>query len=352
MQASGSVDYLAIIRVVMRESAGNFRAVLNGAIVMMEHNRNLSSIVGTIQDEGPPSGEPKDPAFMSPDVNAAGAVKAETFVFPLAERVRSGGRLFSYILFAAMFVTAVSIFLMGDGEEPLVENADPAGAGESVETMVGGEPSSEFYNQEIQERQSVIMSRMEELTATIADLKRSHDQYQLDNQGELNGQSLTAKRIEEMAATIADIKTSNAQYQLDNRNELKSMQQEFRHKIDKMAAALSRLQDGAGGQQESSAKPAKDSSVASVAQPQSDAVPAGGEWVVNVVSSEYVKPVEQLMNELHQHGIPAEIQEVTVGGKVRYRLRIPGFSTSEEARDYANNLDDDLGLKDPWISRR
>ena len=73
---------------------------------------------------------------------------------------------------------------------------------------------------------------------------------------------------------------------------------------------------------------------------------------MNVANSEHIEAVEKLMNKLHKHGIPAETQEVTIGGKPRYRLRIPGFSTSDEARDYAPNLDGDLGLKDPWVSKR
>lgn len=336
----------------MRESAGNFRVVLNGVIDMLEHNRNLSSIIGTIQDEGPPSGVPKKPGSISPDANTAGAVKAETFVLPRAERGRPGRRLFFYILLSTILLTAVAIFVMGGREGSLVENADLASTGEPVEAIVAGEQSSDFDNQEILERQSVMMSRMDELTATIAGLKRSNDQYQADNQGGLNEPLLTTQHMEEMATAIADIKTSNARYQLENRNELKRMQQEFQHKIDNIAAVLSRLQAGASDQPESSAQPEKSSSDVKVGQPESSAVPARGEWVVNVVSSEHLEPVEQLMNKLHQREIPAETQEVRIGGKVRYRLRIPGFSTSDEARDYAHNLDGDLGLKDPWVSRR
>jgi hypothetical protein len=81
-------------------------------------------------------------------------------------------------------------------------------------------------------------------------------------------------------------------------------------------------------------------------------VPASGGWVVNVANSEHLETIEKLKKKLQKHGIRSETQAVTIGGKARYRLRIPGFSSSDEARAYAHNLDGDLGLKGPWISKR
>jgi hypothetical protein len=320
---------------------------------MLEHNKNLSSIVGTIQDEGPPVGTSERLTAKTQDVNnTVGSVEAETFVSTWAGRRRSTWRSFFYLLFAALVLAAAFIFIMGGREGYLAESAGPAGAGISVVPAIVGEQDGNFSNQEINERQSLIMKRMEELTAAIAAIKADNDQYRLDNLGELNRQSLITKHMEELTAAIAAIKAGNDQYRLDNQGELKRMQEEFRHELDKIAAAVTGLQGGPGDQKETSIRFAKDSSDINVTQVDSNGAPARGGWVVNVVSSKHIEPVEKLMNKLHKRGIPAEIHEVIIDGKVRYRLRIPGFSTSDEARDYAHNLDGDLGLKGPWVSRR
>ena len=320
---------------------------------MLEHNKNLSSIVGTIQDEGPPTGESRVSTVRTRDVNnTACSVETETFVSTGAGRWRFPWRSFLYLPLAALVLAAAFIFVMGGSEEALIGNAGPAGAGGSVPPVPVGEQGGSFSNQEIHERQSLIMKQMEELTAAMAAIKAGNEQYQLDSQGELNGPSLMVKQIEELTAAIAAIKAGNDQYRLDNQGELKTMQVEFQRSIENISALVIALQEGSSAQEESSIQPANGSSDVNVAQLEPSDVPAKSGWVVNVVSSEHIEAVEKLMNKLHKRGIPAETHEVIVGGKVRYRLRIPGFSSSDEARDYANHLDGDLGLKDPWVSKR
>ena len=160
------------------------------------------------------------------------------------------------------------------------------------------------------------------------------------------------KQLEELTATVAEIKAGNDQYQTNNQNELKEMQSDFQNKIDNIAVAVAGLQRGPGSREESSKRLPKDSGKVNVAQSKSDAVPASGGWVVNVANSEHIGTIEKLKKKMREHGIRAETQEVIIGGKPRYRLRIPGFSTSDEAREYARDLDGDLGLKGPWVSKR
>jgi nucleotide-binding universal stress UspA family protein len=130
------------------------------------------------------------------------------------------------------------------------------------------------------------------------------------------------------------------------------MQEDFQHKLDNITATIAGLQEGLAAQKENSIELAKSSSDINVIQPDSSEVPASGGWVVNVANSGHIETLEKLKKKLHKHGIQAETQEVIIGGKVRYRMRIPGFSTSDEARDYARNLDGDLGIKGPWVSKR
>jgi hypothetical protein len=310
---------------------------------MLEHNRNLSSIIGTIQDEGPPTSTSKGPTTRPRGVNdTAGSVETGTFVSTRPGRRRSAWRAFFYLLFAVFVLAATFIFIMGDragyladlpyelgqyipklytqAEDAITnlsERAGPVGEVELVVPVSVAEPDEIFSNQEIHERQSLIMKHLEELTASIA-----------------------------------AIKTSNDQYRLNNRGELKEIQEDFQHKLDKITATVAGLQEGLAAQKENSIELAKSSSDINVVQPDSSEVPASGGWAVNVANAGHIETFDKLKKKLHEHGIQAETQEVIIGGMVRYRLRIPGFSTSDEARDYARNLDGGLGIKGPWVSKR
>lgn len=310
---------------------------------MLEHNRNLSSIIAAIQDEGPPASAPKGSTTMIRDAkHAAGAVEAGTFVPARTGTQRSTRRSFLYLLFATLVLAAGFILATADrggyladfpyaagqyisglyrqaenAVSTLVGNANPAGAGQSVAPAVVGERDGHSGIHEIHERQTLIMKHLEELTAAIAEIKAGNDRYRVASQGEL-----------------------------------KAMQQDFQGKIDNIAAAVAGLQGGPGYQEGSTKRLPEATGDDTVTPSESAAVPASGGWVVNVANSEHIETIEKLKKKLHKHGIRAETQEVTIGGQARYRLRVPGFSTRDEARDYAHNLDGDLGLKGPWVSKR
>ena len=310
---------------------------------MQDHNRNLSSIIWTIQNEAPAPGESKgSSANLQEGENTAGFGEAETSDSIWAGRQRSAWRSFFYVILAILVLVAAYIFVLGgrSGElsdhayevgqnmpksaapaEHAISNspasAAPAVAGEPAVPAVAVEQDVNFSNQEIHARQSIILQQLEQLTLAIA-----------------------------------DIKTGNDQHWIDSRDELKRIQDDFQHKIDTVAAAVAGLQTGSSAQAGSAVPDVKGSSDAGAKQLNASGVPASGKWVVNVANSGQLESIEKLMDKLHKRGIPAETQEVHSGGKTRYRLRIPGFSSSAEARDYARDLDDDLGLKDPWVSRR
>jgi len=307
---------------------------------MLEHNKNLSSIIGTIQDEVRPSGssdggqEGKHPASF---------IDAVTSYPDAAGQQRSPWRPVFYLMFATLAIVAAFILVMGGREgyqaglmdeevqnNPMpdlqerkvalktLENLSPAGAGMSAADVVAGDQGTGFSNKEIHERQAVIMMQLEELTAAMADFEARNDQHWLDN-----------------------------------KSELKTIQDDFQHKLDRVSAVVAVMQQGPEVQGEKATEAATDSSSNKVAQqPDPGSMPSRGGWVVNVASSEHLEPVEKLMKKLGKLGMQAEIQEVAIGGKTRYRLRIPGFATSAEARNYAHALDGEFGLKDPWISSR
>lgn len=306
---------------------------------MLKHNKNLSSIIGTIQDEGPSSGE----TDRQRDVNNTSApFDVEALISGRSAPRRTSWRLLIYILLATLVLAATIIFIAGGSDEHLTDVSPaveqpvqppymqaentipdtgarmaPADTDESLLPVTVGGQSDNFSNAEIHERQSLIMQQLQELTAAVADIKASNNQHWIEYQ----------------AALI-------------------KMQKEFHRELGNVAAVVAGLQQQPVAQSESPAGVAEDPVELDAASPQSGKLPVTGEWVVNVVSSEHLEPVEKLMSKLHKRKIPAEIQEVMIGGKLRYRLRIPGFTSREEAREYARLLDGDLGLKDPWISER
>lgn len=310
---------------------------------MLKHNKNLSSIVGTIQDEVSPTGATRAASAIIQNVNdTVGSDQAQTAVSISAGRQRSAWRLFLFLMFAALTLAAAFIFVAGgragylaelphqlgqyiprlytqaeDAVSSMFDRTGLAAEVESVVPAIAGEQVGNFSNQEIHERQAMIMEQLQELTAAITIIKADNDQYQVDNQGEM-----------------------------------KRMQDVFQLKIDKVAVTVAGLQEGQAARKENSIPIVKSSGDVNAIQSDSGELPAMGEWVVNVANSEHIDSVEKLMNKLHKLGIPAETHEVTISGKPRYRLRIPGFATRDEARDYAANLDSDLGLKGPWVSKR
>ena len=60
----------------------------------------------------------------------------------------------------------------------------------------------------------------------------------------------------------------------------------------------------------------------------------------------------ELAAKLRKQGIPVERQTLTIDGDLMYRLRVPGFSGSDEARSYARRLDEEFGLRGGWVSRK
>ena len=76
---------------------------------------------------------------------------------------------------------------------------------------------------------------------------------------------------------------------------------------------------------------------------------ASGRWAINLVSLQQKVDAEHFVIKVNSKGVEAVINQVTVGGKKYWRVQVPGFSSPDEARAKANEVQDMLRLKDVWI---
>ncbi len=76
---------------------------------------------------------------------------------------------------------------------------------------------------------------------------------------------------------------------------------------------------------------------------------ASGRWAINLVTLQRKVNAEHFVIKANSKGVEAEINQVTVRGKKYWRVQVPGFSSPDEARTKANEVQNMLGLKDVWI---
>jgi cell division septation protein DedD len=82
------------------------------------------------------------------------------------------------------------------------------------------------------------------------------------------------------------------------------------------------------------------------------AAATAGDWVVNLASYTYQSMARRKLAEFQSKGVNGEIEHVTVNDKPLYRIRVTGFASSRAARTSISSLEENLGLKGAWISRR
>ena len=314
---------------------------------MQENNRNLSSIIGTIQDEGPSTAAFGNVTDSSGEEGAVyNSVKADVFILPGTDQRRPSWRFLLYIMLIALVISAIFIFSMGDREVDLSDQSEMEEQGEWLQAAIENKQEQSISNQAIHERQSLILIQLEQLSAAIDTIKSGNEKYRADSREGLRIiQKDYQDSINTLAADITELQvmpdmhendampTSIAEENITQVHET-SIMNETQVKDD----ASTRLQE--------------ESSDNSPVQTELYTESAAGDWVVNVVSAGQAEPVRQLLLKLQTSGIQAEIQEADVKGKTRYRLRVTGFTSRDEARKYAVNFDGTFGLKDPWVSRR
>ena len=94
------------------------------------------------------------------------------------------------------------------------------------------------------------------------------------------------------------------------------------------------------------ASPAVKSTAKSTASPATD-----GPWVVNLLSVTSRAEARRERKRLSNIGIDAEIRSAAVNGKTWYRLRVTGFASAADARDFGDRVAVQAGLKGTWAAR-
>jgi len=77
-----------------------------------------------------------------------------------------------------------------------------------------------------------------------------------------------------------------------------------------------------------------------------------GAWVVNLTSLSHAVAANNEVAHLKKLGIRAESIKIMMQGKIWYRIRVPGFSSAEEADRQRKILGKRLGIRDAWIGKR
>lgn len=309
----------------------------------MESNRNLSSIISKIRDDGPPVAE---------------AIPAQTthtdYVSPAARSGHvQGSRLMRMLvlLLLCIVVAAGAVFyilrLYGVGAWPGWLQSLPD-AGETHPVM----PAKQAPIEPVAGRQSL------------------PDAAVLDGLVERIGRLQV--RLDEMGSAMAGREESNEMRNAKVDAAISAMDDRQREELERLQGGLDSLQSRmdsweANKQASKPSAPAKKpvavQPAATVASPAAETVaetPAGnmpgqagaGEWVVNVASSTVPAQIDEVESRMRRLGISVERQVVDFGGEIRYRLRVTGFPTSAAARSYEMKLEQEMGIKDAWASRR
>jgi cell division septation protein DedD len=77
-----------------------------------------------------------------------------------------------------------------------------------------------------------------------------------------------------------------------------------------------------------------------------------GTWAINLASFQRKVDAERFVIKTNHKGVAAEINQVTVSGKKYWRVQVPGFTSPDEARKKASEIQNKLGFKDIWIVKR
>ncbi len=313
----------------------------------MESNRNLSSIISKIRDEGPPGAS--GPAVPVAPVDTGPALGADAVQQrgPADAAVhRTSRKLLLGLVLPLAVIVGMVLFAGGytghrddDGFAGLANTMkgwlipSPGPAGDGAVTggtvLATGAVDAQVIR-ELKARQFDIMTRLDRLTDTVTALGETASKNWIDNS------TAIASLRQEQRASLDALEAK-----------VKSRQQQFAGESGKTTGTVAPPAVQAASQ----AKVTPAARVPAVQDTPGLAV-AGEEWVVNVASSSREQPMLDLAEKLKEQGIPAERQTLTIEGELMYRLRVPGFATSGEARRYASKLEEKFGLRGPWVSRK
>jgi hypothetical protein len=77
-----------------------------------------------------------------------------------------------------------------------------------------------------------------------------------------------------------------------------------------------------------------------------------GDWVINIASYASESIAARKLADFGRKGVNAEQSVASVNGKTIYRVRITGFDTRQAASVRAKSIQQQLGLKETWVTRQ
>jgi hypothetical protein len=314
------------------------------------HNRNLNSIVSTIQDDGPSVVQASWPAVENEDTETI----VETPVVADPGTARQGQRIRALPGLAVMLrVSAIllSVALLGGaalfaaGKYPAIDErglhlaALPAG-------LVTG----------IADRRDALVTTLAQWTGQASEWLSGLWSINADRApiAASDVAAVAARQVQILIRLDAlDATVDTLQGRLDSQQTARVTNNDVRHNAQ--AAQLKDLQAQLAGLRQSMADtPALPAPLAGQSR---DTTVKGqatetGDWVLNVASSSREASIKALQQKLEQQDIRTELLRTDVKGAPRYRLRVTGFASSGEAKRYATRLEQRAEIKGAWASRR
>lgn len=86
-------------------------------------------------------------------------------------------------------------------------------------------------------------------------------------------------------------------------------------------------------------------------KPSTTKVSSSNGWVVNLVSLKNKTQAENVIKQLHEAGLAPEIQETVVNGGLVYRLSVGGFDTRTDAESFIHIASKQYGMKNGWVRK-
>lgn len=340
--ATDNLDYAAVYAHVSGLAPGDLPAdedagtaqARAAASAELVRDRNLSGVVRTIQDEGPPG-------FRN-----AGRDAPNTAVHSKAGRVTSGAGLntgadgtgphfgrggFAGVLSPNRLFIGLLLVIIGvlGGAWKYFSSSSETGSDDflppaELAREPGGDMPQLAFNaagqvtdtplQEIWQQQSKIDARLNRLESDLALLIEDSARQRLANEAVLD---------------------------------------EIRDQQEREQALIAALEQQIATRPVAEAAPKAPADNPAVSTARSGPSPSDeGGWVVNLASFSGEAQARGLLKTLQQAGVPAELQTTMLNGDTRHRLRVTGFPTRDEAKRYAGQLDEGLGLRGPWVSPR
>ena len=309
-----------------------------------QHNRNLSSIVSTIRDDGPSVLE-QPPSQVDVEDEPAPVIGMPD---SHRQRIRAlpGTQVMLKVVgaLAAVLLLGMAI-LIAKGQYPAVDErglhlADlPAGFGEELVELKHATQTrlAQWVDQAGIWLIGLVPAQSPPVPVAATDMT-----------GISRQQAKIMAQLDSLSNTVEALQTRLDQAQATQVNDSVTRQAEQTLQLKALQAQLAALQQQMAAQPAAPSKPPKQTKSKTI-----DPVrPADGDWVVNVASSSKQDAIKALQDRLQQQEIHTELQHTKVQGKSRYRLRVTGFTTGAEARQYAARLAEQADLQGAWVSKR